>query len=119
MISKGLQKEWFDEAYRGGDDKVLSLLAAIDEAETRAEKAEAEIERLRDAECGTCGRSLAPDGDCHGCRADRLEARVGALREWAKPSVQDPTVYGAKNNISTGYAAAKKDARAILDREGE
>ena len=36
----------------------------------------AEVERLRESECGKCGRSLAPDGDCHGCRADRLEAEV-------------------------------------------
>ena len=41
----------------------------------------AEVERLRESECGKCGRSLAPDGDCHGCRADRLEADARASGE--------------------------------------
>lgn len=42
------------------------------------------IDRLRSAECGKCGRSLAPDGDCHGCRADRLEVKLAAVREVAE-----------------------------------
>lgn len=33
----------------------------------RAEKAEAALATLQQAECGTCGRSLPPDGDCYGC----------------------------------------------------
>lgn len=54
------------------------------EAAKRIKSLESEFEymrkvkvRLRDMECGKCGRSLAPDGDCHGCRADRLEVKIG------------------------------------------
>ena len=36
--------------------------------------------------CLKCHRSLAPDGDCHGCRADRLEVTCAEMRillqEW-------------------------------------
>ena len=39
-----------------------------------------ETGRLRNAECGKRGRSLVPDGDCHGCRADRLEVEADHLR---------------------------------------
>ena len=39
------------------------------------------IEDMKQAECGKCGRSLAPDGDCFGCEADRLTADNAALRE--------------------------------------
>ena len=39
------------------------------------------IEDMKQAECGKCGRSLAPDGDCFGCEADRLTAENAALLE--------------------------------------
>lgn len=44
---------------------------------------ESELTRLRDLTCGKCGRSLAPDGDCHGCRADLLEVEMSAATEMA------------------------------------
>jgi len=51
-----------------------------DENEKEIEKAEADNERLRELTCCKCGRSLAPDGDCHGCRADRLEKALEAVK---------------------------------------
>ena len=36
---------------------------------------------LRESVCLMCKRSLAPDGDCHGCRADRADAALAACRE--------------------------------------
>lgn len=48
--------------------------------EARVAELEKNLEAVRDAECGKCGRSLAPDGDCHGCRADRLEVEVERLK---------------------------------------
>jgi polyhydroxyalkanoate synthesis regulator phasin len=33
---------------------------------------EAQLETIKNATCLTCGRSLAPDGDCYGCEVDRL-----------------------------------------------
>lgn len=118
MSEPNTKNEWMREALQLREELKVQREMTLDLAD-ELKKAEAANERLRNAECGKCGRSLAPDGDCHGCRADRLEARVGALREWAKPSVQDPTVYGAKNGINTGYALAKKDARDILNGEVE
>ena len=38
----------------------------------------AENEKLRQAECGTCGKSLPPDGDCYSCEADRFRAQLEA-----------------------------------------
>jgi len=67
---------------------IANVLTRARTAEARAEKAErrfaelaGENDRLREAECGRCGRSLPPDGDCHGCRADKLEAEVDRLRD--------------------------------------
>jgi hypothetical protein len=42
-----------------------------------------EIERLRAViatDCKECGRALPGDGDCHGCRADKLETELERLR---------------------------------------
>jgi len=50
-----------------------------EEKQAEIERLQAENKQLREAECGVCGRSLPPDGDCHGCRADRAEERLCAV----------------------------------------
>lgn len=73
-----------DEAREREDDWHRSWRLAEDalEATTRAaQKVEAKLELLRQAECLHCGRSLPPDGDCYGCEVDRMAAQVVALRE--------------------------------------
>ena len=42
------------------------------------------IEYLRNAECGKCGRSLPPDGDCYGCESDRLTAELAEAKHDAE-----------------------------------
>lgn len=34
------------------------------------------LETVRNAECGSCGRSLPPDGDCYGCIVDKMLAHA-------------------------------------------
>lgn len=75
------------EGYKTDYLGVRSLCGLVDDDATvtdfidglfgRVEAAEAKAANLRDATCGKCGRSLAPDGDCHGCRADKLEVKIG------------------------------------------
>ena len=62
--------------------------------------------------CGTCGRFTPPDGDCYGCEADRLTARLAALEAavetvwvviWDKPGWHDVEVYATEEE---GYNRA-------------
>jgi hypothetical protein len=54
-------------------------VAMLADLRARLSASESECERLRDAECPKCGRSLPPDGDCYGCEVDRLNARNAEL----------------------------------------
>ncbi|OEU66297.1 MAG: hypothetical protein BA863_10390 [Desulfovibrio sp. S3730MH75] len=58
----------------------------------RLEKCRTELSNLREAICGKCGRSLAPDGDCHGCRADKLEIIISEIKEWRARADANPHV---------------------------
>ena len=128
MISKGLQKEWFDEAYRGGDDKVLSLLAAIDEAETRADAAEADNERLKDrlyvAESYLAEAGVELPDRIQDSRLQKAEKALEAVREQVC-NLEDFICEAADRSETVdhyGYAAAKKlraKRDAILDGKGE
>ena len=93
------------------------------ERETRADALEKTVEAVRDrlyiAESYLAeGGCELPDG-VEDSRLQKAEAEIERLKEWAKPTAQDPTVYNVKNSINAGYALAKKEARAILDGEGE
>lgn len=59
----------------------LKVLARLENAMERAEKAEAQTATVRNATCLTCGRALPPDGDCYGCESDRLTTKWIRLRE--------------------------------------
>jgi len=48
---------------------------------TALEAQHEQLERLRQAECPECGRSLPPDGDCYGCTYDRAQERILELEE--------------------------------------
>ena len=76
----------------------LARSCEICELEKEVEELKAKLGNLQDAVCGKCGRSLAPDGDCHGCRADRLEATLLGVRE--------------------RHTATLDDVRAMLDGKG-
>jgi len=79
----------------GKDAEISTLRAQLEEANKQKRIAfqdyndlcevvgerDAELERLKNCECGKCHRSLAPDGDCHGCRADRLEMEIERLEK--------------------------------------
>jgi len=54
--------------------------AGFVEVVTEIERLRAENERMRQAECAKCGRSLPPDGDCYGCQADRLQEELQLTR---------------------------------------
>lgn len=58
----------------------VTLVMDSDLANVTNAKLREENERLRQAECGRCGRSLPPDGDCYGCESDRLLAVLKSAR---------------------------------------
>lgn len=64
-----------DEARAEGD----RYRGRLDEVLKERDEARAVADRLREAVCLECHRSLAPDGDCHGCRADRLEVACATM----------------------------------------
>jgi hypothetical protein len=53
-----------------------SLQPRLEFLQARTKELENQIQLLRSATCGRCGRSLPPDGDCHGCEADLLHKQV-------------------------------------------
>lgn len=76
----------------------------------------AQNEALRESVCGTCGRSLAPDGDCYGCESDRLTARVAELEKALSKIARRGKVFDAKGTWSE---KASQIARAALAEQGE
>ena len=61
------------------DDRNIQVWQGIDQIV----ELEAKVSRLQEHTCGSCGRSLPPDGDCYGCEVDRLRAKLEAVREFA------------------------------------
>ncbi len=56
---------YIPEEYTEQQKTIGGLLQRISELEVQ-------LETIKNATCLTCGRSLAPDGDCYGCEVDRL-----------------------------------------------
>ena len=57
-----------------------NLVLEIGDRQAEIERLKNQNEFLKNAECGECKRSLAPDGDCYGCQADKLQAEIERLK---------------------------------------
>ena len=77
-VTDGQMVPWAEYQRKQNElDKLCAKASrAVTMYEEEIDRLRAESERLRQAECGHCGRALPPDGDCHGCEVDRLRARV-------------------------------------------
>lgn len=63
------------------DEDRAAWMDNCEQAEKERNAALANLEKLKNAECPKCSRSLPPDGDCYGCTYDAAIAREQALRE--------------------------------------